>query len=339
MRPRPIRLTALLLALTLAVAAAPPSAAAGTVVVTMSRTSPAVSGQPFTFTPHYANGWVVPPDTVCSWELRWGDAATISNPGYVDETFGSVDIRGTAADGFCRPWTFRLPYSASARWIWSFGMDDGGTTFYDVSSFEPGPGLPILSGSNGIPAYDGVTSSNLPGVWLSMPTGAAGGDTVTATAHPFGGYVQPPNGAHWDAMGGTCYCERIASTTNHAMTFTFLVTKTGVISVFYNDTGESTGDPFAGAAIDPRIRTVLRVALKVPLAVKSGAIFNAYAYTFGFRGTVTFHWYLDRNIIVVNTKSSHRYYLVKTGQRLISVIAKDAYGHRASRYVWVTVRP
>jgi hypothetical protein len=194
-----------------------------------------------------------------------------------------------------------------------------------------------MSGTNGIAAFDGLTTSNLPGVWLTMPTGLAGGDTVTATAHPFGGYVQPPGGAHWDAYGGTCYCERIASTTNHALTFTFLATKAGVISVFYNDTGEASGGPFAGAAVDPRLRTVLRVAVKSPATVHRSVGFTAYAYAFGFRGTVTYRWYQDRRLLTVTRTASHRYTLTTLGKHEISVIASDAYGHKASRYVPVNV--
>jgi hypothetical protein len=236
-----------------AVLARPAAVAAdSTVVVTMSLSPHPVSGSSFTFTPHFPDGFVVPDDAVCSWELVWGDMASLINHTY-DETFGSIEMRGHSTDGFCDPWTLRLPYSASAAWLYSFGIGSDGVN-YDLTSFIPGPNFPIFHGSNGVPPDTGITSSTIPGVWLSMPKGSFVGDLVTVTAHPVGGYDQPPGGALWQAGTGTCGCPIFASQTNHKLSFTFTAKVPGTISVFYNDKGEIFNGNFAGAGIDPKIR-------------------------------------------------------------------------------------
>ncbi|TMD32090.1 MAG: hypothetical protein E6I94_02140 [Chloroflexi bacterium] len=189
---------------------------------------------------------------MCSWELVWGDMASLVNHTY-DETFGSIEMRGHSTDGFCDPWTLRLPYSASAAWLYNFGISSDGVN-YDLTSFNPGPNFPIFHGSNGVPPGTGITSSTLPGVWLSMPKGSLVGDLVTVTAHPIGGYDQPPGGALWQAGTGACGCPIFASQTNHKLSFTFTAKVPGTISVFYNDKGEIFNGNFAGAAIDPKVR-------------------------------------------------------------------------------------
>ena len=249
-RRRTLLIVAALGLASIAAPAATSAAVPGTVVVTMSHSANAIAGASYTFTPSYAGGWIVPPDATCAWELVWGDLTSLVNHTY-DETFGSIIVRGTAADGFCDGWTVTLPYSASARWVWSFGIGDNDGTFYDTSSFEPGAASPMLAGSNGPGASGGIADSTLPGVWLSMPKGSLIGDRVTATAHPFGGYVQPPNGANWTSAAGACGCQHTINVTTHSMQYTFTVSVAGTWSVFYNDTGEQTGDNFAGRASTP----------------------------------------------------------------------------------------
>ncbi len=222
------------------------------IAVTMGLSGHPRSGSAFTFSLGFPDGFTVPAGATCSWELRWGDAASLHHNEY-NETFGSIEMRGKASDGYCDHWTLTMPYSASAQWLYDYQMYDASSTDYDLTSFEPGPGLPILAGSNGAAAGSGIGSSSLPGVWLSMPKGSLVGDRVTATAHPVGGYVQPPGGASWLAGVGTGGSPTIASETNHRLTFSFTAKVAGSISVFYNDKGESYNGDFAGAGIDPRV--------------------------------------------------------------------------------------
>ena len=308
----------------------------GVVPVTMTLSPSPTSGSPFTFTPGFPTGYVLPAGTICSWELRWGDNASLADLGFVDDTFGSIALRGQASDGFCDPWTLTLPYSQSASWVYSFGIYDLLGTFYDLTSFQRQPTLPRFSGANGAAVGAGIPDSTLPGVWLSMPKGSIIGDRVTATAHAFGGYVMPPNGANWDAYAGSCYCVRFAHATNHALTFTFTATHAGTISVFYNDTGEQTGGNFAGAGVDPKIRSAIRVVLKTPTTVLTRTHFTATATAYGFKGTIVYRWYVDHVRVLVSGRTPS-FYLVRTGQRLITVIVTDRYGHRATMSRWVLV--
>jgi hypothetical protein len=340
--PRRRARTTLLLGASLALLLTPalPSAAAAvpaTVTVTMARSGTPIAGAPYTFTPAYSGGWIVPDDATCSWELVWGDLTSLVNHAY-NETFGSIYVRGSAADGFCDGWTVTLPYSAAARWRWNFGISDHADTFYDTTAFSPGPDLPLMAGSNGPGATGGIAGSTLPGVWLSMPKGSLIGDRVTATAHPFGGYVQPPGGTSWTSAAGACGCQHLANVTNHALTYTFTVTASGTWSVFYNDTGEANGGPVAGAGIDPQVRFARRVVLRGPATVHRRAWFTLTTLTYGFRGTVTYHCYVDRKLLS-GTASKRRLQLIGLGQRVVTVSARDRYGHHSSSTIRVTVVP
>jgi hypothetical protein len=317
--------------------AAASAAAPGTVVVTMGRSGTPIAGAAYTFTPSFSGGWVMPDDAVCSWELVWGDLTSLVNHTY-NEHFGSILLRGRASDGYCGAWTVTLPYSASAHWLWNFGANDSDGTYYDMTAFDPGPNLPIMAGSNGPGAFGGIADSSLPGVWLSMPKGSLIGDRVTATAHPFGGYVQPPNGANWNSAAGACGCEHLLNVTNHSLTYSFTVSAAGTWTVGYNDTGEATGDNFAGAAIDPQVKAAVRVVLHTPATARKGSTFTVTASAYGFRGTVTYRWYVDHRL-VTGGGSSHRFHLSGLGRRQIAIAVSDRFGHKAYAHVWVTVVP
>jgi hypothetical protein len=266
-------LLALSLGLVLATLGHPPSVRADSpIAVTMDLSGHPRSGSAFTFTLGFPNGFSVPADATCSWELRWGDTASLYHSEF-NETFGSIEMRGNAASAYCDHWTLTIPYSASAQWLYDYQMYDSSNTAYDLTSFESGQGLPIIAGSNGVPAGSGIASSSLPGVWLSMPKGSLVGDRVTATAHPIGGYTQPPGGALWLAGVGTGGSPTIASETNHRLTFTFTAKVAGSISVFYNDKGEIYNGDFAGAGIDPRVgrRAPKPTPLPTPMPTASAA--------------------------------------------------------------------
>lgn len=336
-RPRRLGATlALLLGATLSGVPQAAAAVPGTVHVTMTLSAHPVSGSSFTFTPGFPTGFVMPVDATCSWELAWGSDNSLRRHQY-DETYGSVLFRGKATDGYCDPWTITLPYSASRQWLYDFGMSDGAGTYYDTTAFDPGPDLPIFVGSNGSPAGTGLTTSNLPGVWLSLPHGTLIGDRVTATAHPVGGYVMPPGGALWEAGVGTCGCPVIARSTNHRLTFTFTVTTAGTIVVGYNDKGESFNGDFAGATIDPTVKKAIRVTLSANARMISRTTTTVTARTYGFTSPVTYVYYVDGRKVFVGRVL--RLHLTKVGPRTVSVIATDHSGHRSKATMTITVVP
>jgi hypothetical protein len=314
-----------------------PIAAADTGIdVTMSRSANPTSGSAFTFTPHYSNGFVPPDAAICAWELRWGDHTSLYDNVY-NQSFGSVAIRGAARDGFCGPWTFTLPYSAGAEWLYNFGIGVAGY-YFDTMSFIPGPGFPTFHGTNGAPAGSGITTSNLPGVWLSMPNGTLIGDQVTATAHPFGGYVMPASGAFWDAYSVTCNCRDFARLDfSHSLTWTFTASVPGTIAVFYNDKGEMDGTNFAGAGIDPRVKAVRRVTMSASPSVHLGSATHVSGRAWLFHGPVTYVWTLDGTRIHVGASWTMRFWVV--GRHTLTLVATDGYGHRATRSQVVTVVP
>jgi hypothetical protein len=325
---------AVALAAAAAAAIAPPAPAAAAdpnpVSVVVSR-SAAVSGQPMTltplFTPAFPDGYQFASTTICSWELRWGDDASLLHNDY-DATFGSLLLRGKGSDGFCDPWTFTLPYSASAKWQlhFQYAVDDTHMVETPYTTF---------GGSNGAPAGTGIAESTLPGVWLSLPRGTREDEPVTATAHAFGGYVIPPDGTHWDAYG-PCDCAPFASTTNHSLTFTFKAKVAGTITVFYNDSGspETGGPNFAGAGIDPKVIAV-KVTASVPTTMHRRVSYAVSARASGFVGTVRYAWYVDGVLRFVGRTGHVRF--AHVGWHTIKVVATDSHGHRAhrtlSRYV------
>ena len=307
------------------------------IVVTMSRSADPVSGSAFTFTPHYSNGFVPPADALCAWEIRWGDHESLHENVY-NETFGSVAIRGSARDGFCDPWTFTLPYSAAAEWLYNFTITDVPGYWFDTSSFDPGPDFPTFHGTNGAPAGSGVTTSNLPGVWLSMPKGTLIGDRVTVTAHPFGGYVIPPSGTFWDAYAATCSCGDFARLDDsQSLTWTFTAAVSGTLAVFYNDHGEMDGTSFAGAGIDPSVKSVRRVTIRLNDSVHRGISTYVSGRAWLFNGPVHYVWYLDGKRIHVGAGWWMTFWAL--GRHTLTVVATDGYGHRATRSQVVTVVP
>lgn len=314
---------------------APVAAVSTEIKVTLTGSAHPLSGSPFTFTPHYSNGFVPPDDAICAWELRWGDHTSLHDNVY-NETFGSVLIRGSARDGFCGPWTFTLPYSAGSEWLYNFTIGAAGY-YFDTTSFAPGPDFPTFHGTNGSPVGSGIPLSNLPGVWLSMPKGTLIGDQVTVTAHAFGGYVVPPSGAFWDAYDVDCNCRDFARVDSHSLTWTFTAAVPGTIAVFYNDHGEMDGTNFAGAGIDPRVKAVRRVTIHANPSVHLGALTQVSGRAWLFKGPVHYVWTLDRKRVHVGAAWTTTLWVV--GRHTLTVVATDGYGHRATRSQVVTVVP
>jgi hypothetical protein len=295
----------------------------------------AVAGESITltpvFTPAYPDGFVFAATTMCQWELRWGDDASLHH-NLFDATFGSVTLRGSAADGYCGPWTFTLPYQGVAQWQFNFRMGVGNGLGVDTTLFGPAA---FFTGSAGKSTGNGITESNLPGVWLSLPTAMRQGDMVTATAHPFGGYVLPPDGANWDAYPA-CNCQAFATQTNQSLEFTFKAKTAGTIAVFYNDTGEVTGTSFAGAGVDPKVIAV-KTSAAVPSVMRRAFSYSVGASASGFVGPVRYTWYVDGRLRFVGRTGHLR--LWTRGWHSVKVVATDGHGHRATKVVSRYVRP
>lgn len=324
--------TAAVLAATLPLAGAAAAADPGPTAVTVTRTTPAVGGASMTFTPAFTpafpDGYAFPATTICSWELRWGDEASILHNDY-DKTFGSLLLRGKGSDGYCSPWTFTLPYSAAGLWQFAFSYSDADGGYANTP-------YTLIHGSNAA-AAGGIDDSNLPGVWVSLPNGAHQGDTVTSIAHPFGGYVLPAGGTHWDAYG-PCDCKPFASASNHALSFSFTASVPGTITVFYNDAGhpEDGGPNFAGAGIDPKVIDV-RVVSSVPSAPHAHTNVSVSASGKGFVGAVTYTWYVNDHLRFTGRTGNMRF--KHAGWRTIRVVARDAHGHHAAHNERRYVRP
>ncbi len=301
--------------------------------VTITQSGPWVSGSQMTltpvFTPAFPDGYQFPATAVCDFELLWGNLTTPFQYVY-DETFGSVLLRGKGDGGFCGPWTFTVPYSAPGLWEFTFGYSGGVYGVYVPYTF--------VHGTNGVPAGSGITESNLPGVWLSMPHGTRQGDLVTATAHPFGGYTVPPNGAHWDAYSGCNCAQAFASADGFALTFTFRAKVPGTIAVFYNDSGtpEYGGPNFAGAGVDPKVIAV-KVAPSMATTIHRSHWYYAAATSKGLIGTLRYSWYVDGVRVHVGRTVNLRF--SRLGWHTVKVIVTDTHGHKATKTLWRYVRP
>jgi hypothetical protein len=199
-------------------------------------------------------------------------------------------------------------------------------------------GFPIFSGTNGAPLWAGITSSTIPGVWLSMTRGTYVGSLITVIAHPFGGYTQPSTGANWlaDAKG-------IGENTNPrfhqvGMTWRFAATIPGMWSVFYNDDGDPN---FAGAGVDPMVKAApvnhASPAVKITMArtVHVRHYVPVTSLATGMRGTVAYRWSINGHRIFVGR--SGRLYFSSRGRYTVTVLATDHYGHRASKSIFVYV--
>lgn len=228
--------------------------------ITVNTTADPVSGSPFSFEPVYPDGFVIPEDTTCQYELRWGDDDSLLLNLW-NQTFGSVIVRGTKAAGYCDGWEFTLPYSQAGQWQWSYSAGD-------VDYNPPGDGFPMFTGTNDSPEWSGITESTLPGVWLSMTRNATIGSTIEVIAHPFGGYTMPAGGANWAAYAPGDDAESHVAE-SHSLTFSFVPLTGGNWSSFYNDTGSPN---FAGAGIDPEVGVALpTVAPTAPPAPTAAA--------------------------------------------------------------------
>ncbi len=75
----------------------------------IERPLPAITGHPFTLAPRYPADYAAPADSICQYELRWGDDRSLRENDY-DATFGALGFRAPVVAGNCQSWTFSLPW-------------------------------------------------------------------------------------------------------------------------------------------------------------------------------------------------------------------------------------
>ena len=264
-RPNPSRVAGLIVVAVLAVGLLPIDALAveppAPVAITMEMTADPVSGSEFAFHPIYPAGFVIPEDGVCQYELRWGDDGSLLHNEW-NESFGATIVRGTKASGYCDGWEFTLPYSSARQWQWDYTVTDNDANPL-IERPWTGDDYPIFTGTNGAPAESGISESTIPGVWLTMTRHATVGTPITVIAHPYGGYVMPPDGTSWAAYAPGDDSEYHVAT-SHSLTFSFIPHTVGNWSSFYNDAGDPNS---AGAGVDPMVTAVGKAARTVMLSM------------------------------------------------------------------------
>jgi hypothetical protein len=77
--------------------------------MTIGMPLPAITGHAFTFAPAYPADYRLPAGSVCRYEFRWGDDASLLRNEH-NETFGALGFDANAVDGNCPRWTFTLPW-------------------------------------------------------------------------------------------------------------------------------------------------------------------------------------------------------------------------------------
>jgi hypothetical protein len=218
--------------------------------VSLSISDNATTGEPFTITPTYEDGFVMPADAECMWEFRWGDTASLNQNDY-DSTFGSLLLSGTPAKGFCGPWTFTLPWVPVRQYQVSFHLQgtnaDGDVVVADTWGF-PDDGRGFITADVGSTGRR-ITSSNLPLVFL-LPDAyvMTVGEPITYRVYPVGNisiYGDDSWVAGWEDS-------EHAIVKAGGSSFTFTPDRAGDWSVFWNG-GPHHAHP-VGAGYDPPAR-------------------------------------------------------------------------------------
>ncbi|HET7029161.1 MAG TPA: hypothetical protein VFI34_01515 [Candidatus Limnocylindrales bacterium] len=190
------------------------------------------TGHPVTFTPVWTEGYVPPPDQICSWEFRWGTTTALDQT-FGGETFGGMFFTLAAAHGGCGPWTLTLP------WV-------------------PYPQFDVRIGSNAVrfkAAVDStdrrIRSSNLP-IAQVLPNTYTPivGEPLTYTRYLVGGTTLAGAG-NWSARLGDGENPLVFAKTGGS-TFTFTPPTTGDVFVEWNQ-GTTDGN-FLDTYYDPPVR-------------------------------------------------------------------------------------
>ena len=166
---------------------APPSVAAGHLGLKYSgmiAPSHWYAGYLLSVTAEYGTGRSPAPTDTCSWELRWGDHPALRD-GAANGSGGGIATTGTAAEGFCGGWTFRVPAVAAGMATMSLTVRDaaGAVRLATPTAWAQRPRFSIIDPGNAQPE---VTDSSLPIATLAVEGGALPGEQLTVSATPRG---------------------------------------------------------------------------------------------------------------------------------------------------------
>jgi hypothetical protein len=151
---------------------------------------PAITGELFTIRPVYPDGYVLPPDTVCFYHLRWGDEHLLE--ALKNEHFGAVQFNRKAKNGGCGEWTFSLPYTAGLTY--NFYFDTGNNGYCTCQGWEIVTTFRATTGTT----QRGIPKSNI-GLLYLLPDKqlTAVGESITYTLHGSEGVTPPNVGWFW----------------------------------------------------------------------------------------------------------------------------------------------
>lgn len=184
----------------------------------------AVTGQPFTFEPVVPDGYLLPPDGGCRWELRWGDDAALT--AQFNETYGGMVFDVAAKNGRCPSWTFTLPWVPVPQFdlnlaLTTYSGNEVGSFAYAHKRFMATVGS----------SERRITSSNLP-IAQVLPSTYTPivGQPITYTRYLIGGAVGGSS-PHWTAHLGSGEDPIVWERVTTASTFTITPPRTGPLLV------------------------------------------------------------------------------------------------------------
>ena len=214
--------------------------------ISLETPRPAVTGQLFTFRPVFPADLALSPQTVCTWELRWGSTASLRDFTKADESYGGLVFNGPKSKGYCGDWTFTLPWVPVRQFALTLDIfDDAANAAYKVE--VGGEGQPFLAAAVGTTDRH-IRSSNLPIAYI-LPDRYAiiVGEPVTYRLYTRGG-ASIGTRSPWTAfLTGTAR----GFTQFGGSSFTIVPSAPGNWTVSWNRSG---GSYILGAYYDPPAR-------------------------------------------------------------------------------------
>ena len=142
------------------------------------------AGDELTVEPFTGPGGLPGGTATCTWELRWGDHAALRD-GAANGSGGGVTTSGTAAEGFCDAWRFRIPSVAAGLFTigYTARAADGAILATTPTDWPTRPKL-YVPGDAAVPPA--LTESSLPVVALGVEGPDVPGEPLTYSATPLG---------------------------------------------------------------------------------------------------------------------------------------------------------
>ena len=203
------------------------------------------TGKPITFTPQWSDPVTFPAGTHCAWEFMTGNEQALFS-GEHDDSYSYHLTQGPASGGWCKPWTFTLPWSPVRLYLVAFRvmLPDGSDVYAELGS----PGVRAFTSTVGTTSR-AVKTSNLPmfsvlpdddhltvGVPTTYRAFAVGGATIRSTDR----WSVVQYGPSFSQEGGS--------------TFTFTPQRAGHVTVCLQRRPGDTPMDQLGACFDPMVR-------------------------------------------------------------------------------------